>query len=136
MIRGAAFIVAGLLIGSFLTVVVWRVPRKEPIARGRSMCPSCGAVIGARDNVPLFSWLLLRGKCRRCGNRISAIYPLTELATAALFAGASLSFDDAWVAGLMAAFLAVLLAVSFIDLQHRIIPNRIVYPSTIAALVA
>jgi leader peptidase (prepilin peptidase)/N-methyltransferase len=136
MIRGAAFFVAGLLIGSFLTVVVWRVPRKEPIARGRSMCPSCGAVIGARDNVPVLSWLLLRGKCRRCGNRISAIYPLTELATAVLFAGASLSFDDVWVAALMAAFLAVLLAVSFIDLQHRIIPNRIVYPSAIAALVA
>jgi leader peptidase (prepilin peptidase)/N-methyltransferase len=136
MLRALAFAAFGLLIGSFLTVVVWRVPRKEPIAKGRSMCPSCGAVIGARDNVPVFSWLVLRGKCRRCGNRISVIYPLTELATAGLFAGASLAFDDVWVAVLMAAFLAVLLAVSFIDVRHRIVPNRIVYPSTVVALAA
>lgn len=136
MTRTLGFALVGLAIGSFLTVVVWRVPRKEPIARGRSMCPSCGAVIGARDNIPVFSWLLLRGKCRRCGTRISAIYPLTELATAVLFVGASLTYDDVWVAALMAAFLAVLLAVSFIDVRHFVIPNAIVYPSLVAGLVA
>ena len=136
MIRHGAFFVAGLLIGSFLTVVIHRVPRKEPIAAGRSMCPSCGAVIGARDNIPVVSWLLLRGRCRRCGARISPVYPLTELATGALFLGASIAFDDVWVAMLMSAFLAVLLAVSLIDLRHQVIPNRLVYPSAVVALMA
>jgi leader peptidase (prepilin peptidase)/N-methyltransferase len=136
VIRALAFAAFGLLIGSFLTVVVWRVPRKESIVSGRSKCPSCGATIGARDNVPVLSWLLLRGRCRSCGARISLIYPLTELATAALFAGASLAFSDLYVAIVMAAFLATLLAVSFIDARHRLIPNRIVYPAFVVALVA
>jgi leader peptidase (prepilin peptidase)/N-methyltransferase len=136
VLRALAFAAFGLLIGSFLTVVVWRVPRRESVVRGRSKCPSCGAMIGARDNVPVFSWLVLRGRCRRCGARISPIYPATELATAVLFAGASLAYDDVWVAALMAAFLAVLLAVSFIDVAHKVIPNRIVYPSIVVALVA
>jgi leader peptidase (prepilin peptidase)/N-methyltransferase len=99
------------------------------------MCPSCSAVIWARDNIPVVSWLLLRGRCRRCGARISPVYPLTELATGALFLGASLAFDDVWVAILMSAFLAVLLAVSLIDLRHQVIPNRIVYPSAVVAMV-
>jgi leader peptidase (prepilin peptidase)/N-methyltransferase len=136
VIRALVFAAFGLLIGSFVTVVMWRVPRRESIVRGRSRCPSCGATIGARDNVPVLSWLLLRGRCRSCGNRIAVIYPLTELATSCLFAGASLAFDDVWVAGLMSAFLAMLLAVSFIDLRHRVIPNRIVYPSFVVALLA
>ena len=136
MIRDVAFLVAGLLIGSFLTVVVYRVPRKESIARGRSMCPSCGNVIRARDNVPVLSWLILRGRCRHCGARISPVYPLTELATGALFMGASLAFDDLAVAIMMSAFLAVLLAVSEIDVRDRIIPNHIVYPSVVVAAAA
>jgi leader peptidase (prepilin peptidase) / N-methyltransferase len=136
MIRAISFTVAGLLIGSFLTVVVYRVPRKEPITRGRSMCPGCGSIIRARDNVPVVSWLLLRGRCRSCGARISVRYPLTELATAGLFLGASLEFADVLVAGMMALFLAVLLAVSIIDVEHRIVPNRIVYPSTVVSLAA
>jgi leader peptidase (prepilin peptidase)/N-methyltransferase len=100
------------------------------------MCPSCGNVIRARDNVPVVSWLILRGRCRHCGARISPVYPLTELATGALFLGASLAFDDLAVAILMSAFLAVLLAVSEIDVRNRIIPNRIVYPSVAAAAAA
>jgi leader peptidase (prepilin peptidase)/N-methyltransferase len=136
VIRDVAFLVAGLLIGSFLTVIVYRVPRKESIARGRSMCPSCGTVIRARDNVPVLSWLILRGRCRNCGARISPVYPLTELATGALFLGAALAFDDLPVAILMSAFLAVLLAVSEIDVRDRVIPNRIVYPSVVAAAAA
>jgi leader peptidase (prepilin peptidase)/N-methyltransferase len=136
VIRDVAFLVAGLLIGSFLTVIVYRVPRKESIARGRSMCPSCGTVIRARDNVPVLSWLILRGRCRNCGARISPVYPLTELATGALFLGAALAFDDLPVAILMSAFLAVLLAVSEIDVRDRVIPNRIVYPSVVVAAAA
>jgi len=136
MVRALLFAAAGLLIGSFLTVVVHRVPRKMNVARGRSMCPDCGAVIRARDNVPVASWLVLRGRCRSCGARISPIYPATELATAGLFAGASLAVDDMWVAVLLSAFLAVLLSVAAIDVQHRIIPNWIVYPSVIVAAAA
>jgi leader peptidase (prepilin peptidase)/N-methyltransferase len=136
MIRALCFAVAGLLVGSFLTVVEYRVPRKDSVVGGRSMCPFCGAVIRARDNVPVVSWILLRGRCRSCGARIPAIYPLTELATAALFVGASLEFDSVWVAAFMSAFLAVLLAISAIDLKHLVIPNRIVYPSVVVALVA
>src|SRR6266542_5527626 len=136
MVRALLFAAAGLLIGSFLTVVVHRVPRKMNVARGRSMCPDCGAVIRARDNVPVASWLVLRGRCRSCGARISPIYPATELATAGLFAGASLAVDDMWVAVLLSAFLAILLTVAAIDVQHRIIPNRIVYHSVIVAAAA
>src|SRR5437773_9757045 len=114
-IRHVAFALAGLLIGSFLTVVIHRVPRKKSVAGGRSKCPSCGVAIRARDNVPVVSWILLRGRCRNCGTRISPSYPLTELATGGLFLGASLSFRDVWVAVVMAAFLAVLLALAVID---------------------
>jgi leader peptidase (prepilin peptidase)/N-methyltransferase len=134
--RNVAFAVAGLLIGSFLTVVVHRVPERRSVVGGRSMCPGCGKVIAARDNIPVVSWILLHGRCRNCGTRISPMYPLTELLTAGLFLGASLSFDDVWVAVTMALFLAVQVAVSIIDLQRRIIPNRIVYPSVVVFGVA
>src|SRR5436190_13579657 len=119
----------GLIFGSFLTVVIYRVPRKESIVTGRSKCPSCGRVIAARDNMPVVSWILLRARCRRCGARISPFYPLVELATASLFAGAALAFDELLVQIMMAAFLAVMLAVAVIDVQHRIVPNRITYPA-------
>jgi len=133
-----AFGLVGLAIGSFLSVVVHRVPRGESIVRPRSRCPSCGTQLRARDNLPVVSYLLLRGRCRSCGARIPAIYPALELATAALFAAVAAAFDRPYVAGVMAAFLAVLLALSAIDARHRILPNRIVYPSipAFALLVA
>src|SRR6266545_5492397 len=112
MVRALLFAAAGLLIGSFLTVVVHRVPRKMNVARGRSMCPACGAVIRARDNVPVASWLVLRGRCRSCGARISPIYPLTELATAGLFAAAALTFERVWVALMMAPFLGLMVIIA------------------------
>lgn len=118
----------GLVFGSFLTVAIHRLPAGESVVRPRSRCPSCGTEIRAADNVPVVSWLLLRGRCRSCGARISPIYPLTELATAALFVAAALVFDDPWVAVLMAPFLGVLLAFTVIDVRHRIIPNRLLYP--------
>jgi leader peptidase (prepilin peptidase)/N-methyltransferase len=132
MLRAAVFGVFGLAIGSFLTVVTHRVPRKETVVTGRSKCPSCGATIRARDNVPLFSYLLLRGRCRSCGARISPAYPLTELATGLLAAGAALRYRSLFVAALVAAFLAVLLALALIDARHRVLPNRIVYPAVLA----
>ena len=127
--RPALFALAGLLVGSFLTVVVSRVPKGEGIARGRSRCPRCGAPIRAVDNVPVVSWLLLRGRCRSCGNRISPEYPLTELATVGLFVAAGATFESLALAIPAAIFMAVMLAIALIDARHRIVPNRIVYPS-------
>src|SRR5438045_6664371 len=80
--------VFGLLVGSFLNVVIYRVPRKESVVRPRSRCPGCGTQLAERDNVPVVSWLLLRGKCRTCGEPISARYPMVELLTGGLFVGA------------------------------------------------
>jgi leader peptidase (prepilin peptidase) / N-methyltransferase len=121
--------VLGLMIGSFLTVVVDRVPKHESVARPRSRCPGCGAQVRTRDNVPVISWLLLRGRCRSCGERISVRYPLIEAGTAATFVAVALVYDDLYVASMLAAFSALLIAVSVIDLEHRIIPNRITYPA-------
>lgn len=119
----------GLVFGSFLTVAVHRVPRGESLARPRSRCPSCGTQLRATDNVPVVSWLLLRGRCRACGARISPVYPLLELATGALFAGVALRFHDLWVAVLLAPFCGLLVAISVIDIQTKKIPNRLVYPA-------
>jgi leader peptidase (prepilin peptidase) / N-methyltransferase len=116
----------GLLIGSFLTVVAHRVPRGESVIGGRSHCPSCGAQIAAYDNVPVVSWLLLRGRARCCGAPISPRYPLTELATGALFAGTTLAlWDDAGSIALGLAFVTMLVAITLTDLERRIIPNKI-----------
>jgi leader peptidase (prepilin peptidase)/N-methyltransferase len=122
-------LLVGLVFGSFLTVVVYRVPRKESLVSPGSRCPACGASICARDNIPVVSWLLLRGRCRSCGAAISKRYPLTELATGLLWVVAAVAFDPWYVALMMALFFTMLLAVSLIDLEHLLIPNRIVYPS-------
>lgn len=125
--------VLGLVVGSFLNVVVHRVPRKESVVRPRSRCPGCGTQLAARDNVPVISWLVLRGRCRTCGRSISARYPLIELATGALFVAAAvrLGADPALPAFLVV--LAALVAISAVDLERSIIPNRIVYPALFVA---
>jgi leader peptidase (prepilin peptidase)/N-methyltransferase len=122
----------GLAIGSFLTVVVHRVPAGGSIIAPRSRCPTCEMPIESRDYVPVVSWVVLRGRCRNCGASIPTRYPLIELATAGLFALAAARFEDLWLVGAVAGFLAVLLALSLIDLEHKILPNRIVYPSLVA----
>src|SRR4051794_30713748 len=86
MVLVAVCFLVGLLVGSFLNVVVWRVPRGESIVRPASHCPACGEPVRPRDNVPVISWLLLKGRCRDCGGKISARYPLVELASGLLFA--------------------------------------------------
>lgn len=116
----------GLVLGSFLTVVAHRVPRGESVVGGRSRCPACGAQIAAYDNVPLLSWLLLRGRGRCCGARISPRYPLTELALGLLFAATALVLagEPAELAlGLV--FVSTLVAVTLTDLERRVIPNKI-----------
>jgi leader peptidase (prepilin peptidase) / N-methyltransferase len=133
------FSCAGLVLGSFATVVAHRVPRGEQIVVGRSRCPSCGTTIAAYDNVPVFSWLALRGRCRGCGERISARYPLTELAMAALFTATVLILgtDDAGQLALGLALCAVLVIVTLTDLERRVIPNRVLLVgATVAIAVA
>jgi leader peptidase (prepilin peptidase)/N-methyltransferase len=132
----ALFFALGLIFGSFLTVVIGRLPRGESIVRPRSRCPACGAEIRARDNIPVVSWLLLRGRCRACGERISAEYPLVELATGTLFAATVALVDPLYAASLAAPFVGIMLAIAVIDARHRVVPNRIVYPSLALFAVA
>src|SRR5215204_2656849 len=126
----------GLALGSFLNVVAARVPRRRSLVSPASACLECGTPIAWRDNVPLVSWLLLRGRCRHCGTRISALYPAVELATALLIAACVLDFGLSGRMVVAAAFCAVLVAVTATDLTHRIIPNRIVVPAAAVILVA
>jgi leader peptidase (prepilin peptidase) / N-methyltransferase len=122
----------GLMAGSFLTVVAHRVPRGESIVGPRSRCPACGAQIAAYDNVPVFSWLLLRGRARCCGAPISARYPLTELVTALLFAATVLVlWDDPGEIALGLVFVSTLVAVTLTDLEGKIIPNKILLVATV-----
>ncbi len=118
----------GALIGSFLNVVAHRLPRSESLVSPASHCPSCDAPVRPWDNVPVISWLLLRAKCRNCGVRISPRYPLVELLTAAAFAAvvAVNGFDDDLLLELP--LVAALIALAAIDLDHRLLPNKIVYP--------
>ena len=127
----------GLAIGSFLNVVIYRVPRHESVVSPRSACPSCAAPILERDNIPVLSWLLLRGHCRNCREPISVRYPLVELAGAALFAGAAARLGYNWDLPAFLVVLASLLALSWIDIKHLLLPKRIVYPTllTVTALL-
>jgi leader peptidase (prepilin peptidase) / N-methyltransferase len=121
----------GAVIGSFLNVVIYRLPLRESLVWPGSHCPSCGHDIRWYHNIPLVGWLLLRGRCRDCGERISLRYPLVELLTAGLFASALLVEGLQPRLLLIWFFLAVLVAVTFIDLDHLIIPDRLVLPGAV-----
>ena len=122
----ALALLGGLLAGSFVTVVAHRVPRGESIVGPRSRCPGCGAQIAAYDNVPVFSWLLLRGHARCCGAAISSRYPLTELCLSLLYAATVIVlWDDPAEIALGLVFLTTLAAITLTDLERRIIPNKI-----------
>jgi leader peptidase (prepilin peptidase)/N-methyltransferase len=125
----------GAVVGSFLNVVIWRLPRGESLSRPRSRCPKCGALIRWFDNVPILSWVLLRARCRRCRARISARYPFVEALTAALFLLSWWRWEpDVVTAVFVALALACLVAISFIDLDLKIIPDRITKPGMVAAV--
>jgi len=126
----------GLMVGSFLNVVIWRVPRKESVVTPASHCPGCNTPIAPYDNVPVASWVILRAKCRGCGDRISARYPLVELGTALLVAGCVWKFGFSWDAAVAALFCCALVAVTATDLEHRVVPNRIVVPAAVGVLAA
>ena len=127
----AASAVFGLAIGSFLNVVVYRVPRGESVVKPRSHCPGCNTPIAERDNIPVLSWLLLRGRCRHCAMRISLRYPLVELGTAVLFVIAALRHPGrTWLSvPAYCVFFAGLFALSLIDLETKRLPNRVLYPT-------
>jgi leader peptidase (prepilin peptidase) / N-methyltransferase len=126
----------GAVIGSFLNVVAHRVPLGESLVSPGSHCPHCNAPVKSYDNVPVVSWLVLRGRCRNCGAPISPRYPLVELATALVLAGvvATRGFDNDLVLELP--FVALLIALAAIDFDHRLLPNKIVYPMAAYGVVA
>ena len=132
----AIFLVPGLAVGSFLNVVAARLPLKRSIVHPGSACMSCGKQIAWYDNIPVLSYVLLRGRCRSCGARIPLRYPLVEVATAVLIAGCVWKFGLSADAAVAAFFCAALVAVSATDLEHRIVPNRIVVPGAAIVLVA
>lgn len=133
----AAFVLApALALGSFLNVVVARVPARRSLIRPPSSCGTCSTQILWRDNIPVLSYVLLRGRCRHCGTRISSLYPAVELVSAALIVSCFAVFGPTAWAVLAAGFCCVLVVLSAIDAQHRIVPNRIVVPAAGVALVA
>jgi leader peptidase (prepilin peptidase)/N-methyltransferase len=127
--------VGGLLIGSFLNVVAWRLPRRESLATPGSRCPSCGTPIKPYDNIPVVSWLLLCGRCRSCGAPISPRYPLVEAATAILYVAVVVGRDGTLDIVLGLLLVTALVPITLIDLDLRLIPNAITLPASIAAVV-
>lgn len=133
MISAAAII--GAVWGSFTGVLVARVPVGGDVVRGRSRCDSCGAALGIHDLVPVLSWAWLRGRCRRCSVAVSARWTTIELACAGLFALVATVVQDLWQIVLFAPFTGILVALTLIDLEHRRLPNAIVYPSAVVSAI-
>ena len=127
-------ILLGLVVGSFLNVVVLRVPAGASVVRPASRCPHCGTPILRRDNVPLVSYTVLRGRCRRCRERIPARYPLVEGLTGLLFGAAAIRFEGAGQLALSLTLVAALIALAATDLEQRLLPNAIVGPASLAGL--
>jgi leader peptidase (prepilin peptidase)/N-methyltransferase len=121
----------GLIAGSFINVVAHRVPAEASVVRPRSACPSCGHEIRNRDNIPVLSWLLLRGRCRDCQEPISVRYPLVELLTAVLFALVPIVLGVSWVVPAYWWFVGVSIVLVLTDLDHHRIPNKILLPGTV-----
>ena len=115
----------GAMLGSFLNVCVWRLPRNESVIRPASHCPGCGTPIAWYDNIPLLSWIVLRARCRHCGTRISAQYPLVELAVALIWAGAVLWWGASWEALTAAVLVTLLLGIALTDARHFLIPDEL-----------
>jgi leader peptidase (prepilin peptidase) / N-methyltransferase len=126
--------VLGAVAGSFLNVVAYRLPRHQSLVAPRSRCPRCAAPVRPYDNVPIVSYLLLRGRCRSCGARISPRYPAVEALTAALCAGAVVAHHSAGGVALAIVLILVVVPAAVIDLEHRIIPNAITGPGALLAI--
>ena len=128
--------VIGAIIGSFLNVVIHRLPREQSITLPASACPSCGKAIKAYDNIPIISFLILGGRCRSCGTSIPIRYPIVESLTALLFAAVTLRVGTSLALPFDLAFVAAIIALIFIDGEHMILPNAITYPGIVFALAA
>ncbi len=127
-------VVAGLVVGSYLNVLIYRLPRAKPTVASRSRCPFCGGAIRALDNIPLLSFVLLRGRCRRCGGPISWRYPLIEALTAALFVLCLLRFGLGAEGLIAVLFACLMLLLAAIDLEHFLLPDKITLPGIAAGL--
>ena len=128
--------VFGMVIGSFLNVCIYRLPASQSIVHPRSCCPQCGHLVRAYDNIPVLSYLLLHGRCRDCGARISPRYPLVELLSGAFAAMTVVRFGVGWTAAVVFVLVATFLVITFIDIDHRIIPDVITLPGIPTGLAA
>jgi leader peptidase (prepilin peptidase) / N-methyltransferase len=128
-------LILGLLIGSFLNVCIYRIPRKESIAWPGSHCPGCGYVLKWYDLLPILSYLFLRGKCRQCRSNIALRYPLVELITGLLFLAAYSNYGLGWILLSKCVFICLMLVIGLTDLEHYIIPNIIVFPGIVVGLL-
>src|SRR3954465_3100076 len=125
----------GLVTGSFLNVVIWRVPRKESVVAPPSHCPGCDTQIKPHDNIPVLSWIVLKGRCRHCGEPISFRYPFVELLTAVVWAVVGAQYADSWALPAYLFLAACLIALSAIDLDTYLLPTKIVRPMNIGGVV-
>lgn len=126
--------VVGTLIGSFLNVCIYRWPAELSVVRPRSRCPSCGAAIAGYDNIPILSYLLLQGRCRRCGARISIQYPVIELATGLIWLAAAIRFGVSVEAASSAIFLTLILGIAMTDAREMVIPDQFSLGGTVIGL--
>lgn len=132
----AIAVLLGLVFGSFATAAGYRIPRRESFVSGRSKCPNCGATITALENIPLFSYIALRGRCRHCKARISPRYPFIELGNGVLFGLVAWKFGFEVETVIYAAFFWVLVVLTIIDIEHQLLPTRVIYPALLVGGVA
>src|SRR5262249_36996164 len=123
-------------IGSFLNVVIYRIPAGKSIVFPASHCTQCGARVHPIDNIPLLSFVLLGGRCRNCRERISLAYPLVELLTALVFVALTIKYGPTWETAILCIFASAIIALIFIDAKHQLLPNVITYPLFVFALAA
>lgn len=138
MTAGGALLVGvlGLLIGSFLNVCIYRLPRRESVTWPGSHCTSCQRPLAWYENIPVVSWIALRGRCRTCGDPISAMYPIVEMVTAAVFVGGYATYGPTPLLAVRLLFAAAMIVLFVIDLQHQILPNAITLPGIAVGIAA
>lgn len=129
-------VILGLMFGSFASAAAYRIPRKESFVSGRSKCPNCGSTIRALENIPLFSYLALHGRCRNCQEPISPRYPIIEVGTGVLFGLSAWKFGYEPETAIYCGFFWVLVVLTIIDIEHQLLPTRVVYPAFFAGAAA
>lgn len=135
MLAGSFFFIIGTIIGSFLNVCIYRIPRKESLIFPSSRCPVCKTPIKAKENIPIISYILLRGKCPNCSSGISARYPLVESLTGAFFFIIYIFYGISFETLVSLIFISCMIVITFIDLEFQIVPDKITLPGIIAGLI-